>query len=537
MDRERRGTRKRRVNRRHGARQQSARCPGRLDTQRLRRLFPDIPRHPSPGPGRAAHPLTRMASRTGRANGRAPERTSSQTAAPHAARSEERWVAEPRADTKRLVMATGRSTAVIIAVGSAVCSLVSAGVGPAEAGTQLHAGVRAAAVGGTWHTAQKVPGVPVLNKGGEAQIQSVSCTSAGNCSAGGYYTDGSSHHQAFVVSQVNGPWHTAIQVPGTASLNTLRNAGTGSVSCTSAGNCTAGGSYKDGSGYHAFVVTQVNGTWRNARKVPGVAALDTRGGGGLGPVACTPGGNCSAGGTYVGSSTYATQPFVVGKVNGTWQAAIPMPGTTTLDPKGHGTWISSMSCGSAGNCSAGGTYADRLGADQVFVIDQVNGTWHTARQMPGTAALNTGGAADVYALSCASAGNCSAVGSYFTSYYHAYVASEVNGIWHAAIQAPGTATLNQGKIAYAISVSCASPGNCSAGGTYTDISKHMQAFVVNEVNGTWRTATEVPGTAALNTGGLAFIQSVSCTSAGMCSAGGGYTGSSGHRQAFVITES
>ncbi len=67
-------------------------------------------------------------------------------------------------------MATGRSTAVIIAVGSAVCSLVSAGVGPAEAGTQLHAGVRAAAVGGTWHTAQKVPGVPVLNKGGEAQI-------------------------------------------------------------------------------------------------------------------------------------------------------------------------------------------------------------------------------------------------------------------------------------------------------------------------------------------------------------------------------
>src|SRR6266851_3341102 len=428
MDRERRGTRKRRVNRRHGARQQSARCPGRLDTQRLRRLFPDIPRHPSPGPGRAAHPLTRMASRTGRANGRAPERTSSQTAAPHAARSEERWVAEPRADTKRLVMATGRSTAVIIAVGSAVCSLVSAGVGPAEAGTQLHAGVRAAAVGGTWHTAQKVPGVPVLNKGGEAQIQSVSCTSAGNCSAGGYYTDGSSHHQVFVVSQVHDTWHTAIPVPGVIALNTGGQANIGSMSCTSAGNCSAGGYY-----------TIDNG----------------------GP----------------------TQPFVVGKVNGTWQAAIPMPGTTTLDPKGHGTWISSMSCGSAGNCSAGGTYADRLGADQVFVIDQVNGTWHTARQVPGIAALN------------------------------------------------------QGKIAYAISVSCASPGNCSAGGTYTDISKHMQAFVVNEVNGTWRTATEVPGTAALNTGGLAFIQSVSCTSAGMCSAGGGYTGSSGHRQAFVITES
>jgi hypothetical protein len=491
-------------------------------------------------------------------------------------------------------MATGRSAAVMITVASAVCPLVSAGAGPADAGTQLPAGARAAAVGGTWHTAQKVPGVAALNKGGEAQVQSVSCASAGNCSAGGYYTDSSGRYQvfvvsqvqgiwhtaipvpgvaalntggqanvgsvsctsagncsaggyytidsggdteAFVVSQVNGTWHTAIQVPGTAALNTGRNAGAGSVSCASAGNCTAGGSYKDDSGYHAFVVTQVNGTWRTARKVPGVAALDTRGGAGFGPVSCTPMGNCSAGGTYVGSSSHATQPFVVSKVNGTWNTAIRMPGITALDPNGYGTWISSMSCGSAGNCSAGGSYHDGSGAEQVFVINQVNGTWRTARQLPGTAAINTGGAADVYAVSCASAGNCSAVGSYFTSYYHAYVASEVNGTWHAAIQAPGTATLNQGKIAYAISVSCASPGNCSAGGTYTDSSKHMQAFVVKEVNGTWRSATEVPGTAALNTGGLAFIQSVSCTSAGKCSAGGGYTDSSGHRQAFVITES
>src|SRR5260221_3925392 len=243
MDRERRGTRKRRANRRHGARQQSARCPGRLDTQRLRRLFPDIPRHPSPGPGGAAPQWTRRAPGRGGAKGRAPKRTSSQTAAPHAARWEERWVAEPRADTKRLVMATGRSTAVIIAVGSAVCSLVSAGVGPAEAGTQLHAGVRAAAVGGTLHTAQKVPGVPVLNKGVEAQIQSMACTSAGNCSAGRYYTDGSSHHQVFVVSQVHDTWHTAIPVPGVIALNTGGQANIGSMSCTSAGNCSAGGYY------------------------------------------------------------------------------------------------------------------------------------------------------------------------------------------------------------------------------------------------------------------------------------------------------
>ena len=108
--------------------------------------------------------------------------------------------------------------------------------------------------------------------------------------------------------------------------------------------------------------------------------------------------------------------------------------------------------------------------------------------------------------------------------------SEVNGTWRTAIEVPGTAALNAGGVAEITSVSCASAGNCSAGGCYTDSSGHQQAFVVNEVNGTWGTAMEVPGTAALNQGGDAGITSVSCASAGNCSAGGDYTDGSGHRR-------
>src|SRR6266851_4097114 len=386
-------------------------------------------------------------------------------------------------DTERLKMAAGRSAAMIFAVTAGVCPLVVAGAGQVAAGTRMPAGGRAAAVGGTWHTAQKVPGLATLNKGGEAQVQSVSCASAGNCSAGGYYTDGSGRHQVFVVSQVNGTWHTAIEVPGTAALNTGGNANI-SLSCASAGNCSAGGYYTTDSSGHteAFVVSQVNGIWRTATEVPGTAALNQRGDAGVTSVSCTSAGNCSAGGLY-GSSSFASKPFVVSEVNGTWHNAIAVPGVAALDPHGYGAYVSSVSCGSAGNCNAGGSYHDRSGNQQVFVISQVNDTWHTAREVPGTAALNTGGSAYVY------------------------------------------------------SVSCASAGNCSAGGTYTDSSKRMQAFAVSQMNGTWRTAIEVPGTAALNTGGTAFVESVSCTSPGNCSAGGGYTGSSGHRQAFVVTES
>ncbi len=36
---------------------------------------------------------------------------------------------------------------------------------------------------------------------------------------GGDYLDSSGHTQAFVASRVNGTWHTAIEVPGTAALN------------------------------------------------------------------------------------------------------------------------------------------------------------------------------------------------------------------------------------------------------------------------------------------------------------------------------
>jgi hypothetical protein len=56
-------------------------------------------------------------------------------------------------------------------------------------------------VGGAWGTAVEVPGTAALNQGGYAEIYSVSCASAGHCSAGGIYVDGSGHQQAFVDSE------------------------------------------------------------------------------------------------------------------------------------------------------------------------------------------------------------------------------------------------------------------------------------------------------------------------------------------------
>ena len=398
-------------------------------------------------------------------------------------------------------------------------------------------------VNGTWRQAEEVPGTATLNTGAlavatdpatrdGAGTSSVSCGSSGNCAAAGYYTDSSGHVQAFLVSEVNGTWQQAKQVAGLPDngYDEIK-----SVSCASAGNCSAGGLYRDNFPHanenQAFVVSEVNGTWQQAEEVPGAAALNhvprLLGGTEINSVSCASAGNCSAGGDYTDSSSLQ-QAFVVSEVNGTWQQAEEVPGTATLNnlpPNSNlgGAQVNSVSCASAGNCSAGGDYTDSSSLQQAFVVSEVNGTWQQAEEVPGTATLNLGGnGAEIDSLSCASAGNCSAGGRYGVSLFdsEAFVVSEVSGTWQQAEKVPGTATLNQGENAGIGSVSCASAGNCSADGSYWDATGDDRAFVVSEVSGTWQQADAAPGTATLKKGGTAGIGSVSCVSAGNCSAGG-----------------
>jgi cytochrome c551/c552 len=252
----------------------------------------------------------------------------------------------------------------------------------------------------------------------------VSCASAGNCSAGGVYQDKSGNQQAFVADEKNGTWGSAEEVPGTATLNKGGNAQITSVSCTSAGNCVAGGDYTGGSGTEAFTVTDKNGTWGTAKQVPGSAALNLGGFAYVASLSCPSAGNCSAGGQYTDHSGHA-QAFIVGEKNGTWGTAKQVPGTATLN-KGGSAQITSLSCASPGNCGAGGVYTDGSGRGQVFVVDESNGTWTSAEQVPGTAVLNKGGSAQIAAVSCASVSHCGAGGFYLdnSGRLQAFVVSE-----------------------------------------------------------------------------------------------------------------
>ena len=96
---------------------------------------------------------------------------------------------------------------------------------------------------------------------------SVSCALAGDCSAGGFYSSSSGLRQALVVTETSGTGGTAIEVPGTAALNTGGSADADSVSCASPGNCTAAGFYQTKSAWQPFVATETAGSWGAAAKV------------------------------------------------------------------------------------------------------------------------------------------------------------------------------------------------------------------------------------------------------------------------------
>jgi hypothetical protein len=389
---------------------------------------------------------------------------------------------------------------------------------------------------GKWGKAKELPGTAALNVGGQAYVQNISCAAPGYCSATGSFIDGSARVQTFVAGESKGTWGKAVPAPGLAALNAGGQANPSSLSCAAKGACSAGGAYKDVSGHtQAFVISESGGHWSKAIEVPGTAALNTGSSALVTAVSCTSAGNCSAGGYYT-DALARIEPFVVSEVSGHWGKAREVPRSSTLNTGGKAE-ILALSCSSPGNCSAGGYFTTASHHQEALIVQEMRGTWGNAIEVPGSAKLNTGNRAVVESLSCAKAADCSAVG-YFqdTVGQQAFVVNQKYGRWSAAGAIPGLAKLNKRDFAAAASVSCSSALNCTAGGFYFDASNHQHAFVATKLNGRWGTAIPIPGLAALDKGFDGYVYSVSCASAGNCGVGGFYKDGGGHIQAFVVNE-
>lgn len=285
-------------------------------------------------------------------------------------------------------------------------------------------------------------------------------------------------------------------------------------------------------------LAQAGGTWNSAVEVPGSAVLNVGGNGEINSISCPSVGNCSAIGTY-GDTAAGTQAFVVDETNGTWSNAEEIPGYGALNVGDNVGIILDISCSSPGNCGAGGSYADSSTFAHAFTVNETNGTWGSAVGIPGFASTDSAGTlSELLAISCSANGDCSAGGTYGdgSGNVQPFVVDESNGTWGNAQEVPGVGALNTGNFGFTEVIDCSSPGNCGVGGTYTDSTQYLQAFVANETNGTWGAAQEVPGSGEFNADGGAGVVAISCNSAGNCGLGGAYIDSSKIDQSFVADE-
>jgi hypothetical protein len=137
-------------------------------------------------------------------------------------------------------------------------------------------------------------------------FNAISCSSSGNCSAGGQYTDAGGHYQGFFVDQVNGAWQSAseLKLPSGAA-QAGKNGGVVALSCTSSSTCSAGAAYVDASGdYQALVINRVGGAWQAGTKVSlpaGAASVGVDGG--VYGLICKSANACTATGSYQKSAT------------------------------------------------------------------------------------------------------------------------------------------------------------------------------------------------------------------------------------------
>jgi hypothetical protein len=148
----------------------------------------------------------------------------------------------------------------------------------------------------------------------------LSCLPTGECIADGYDDNGSTYSNEFTITQTDGTWSDPQEVPGT----TASQFGFGSLSCSSVGNCLAGGGGGNVGFYdttQAATATETDGIWNDPQEVPGMATLNPKGprnqGSSVEFASCPPDGSCVIVGYYMrrnASGDPVDQVFVVGEV-------------------------------------------------------------------------------------------------------------------------------------------------------------------------------------------------------------------------------
>ena len=382
----------------------------------------------------------------------------------------------------------------------------------------------------------------LLSSPQEMYTSSVSCSSPGNCTAVGQFKNSISGFEAFTMTSTNDVWSTvrpAVFASGIQSNSP--NAFLHSVSCASPGSCTAVGQFMNvNDRTQAFTMTSTNGVWSAAQ--PAVFAsgdLNASPYDALVSVSCAAPGNCTAVGQFLNNSG-GSEAFTMTSTNGVWDTARPAVFASGIQNEvkyGIFNWVS---CATPGNCTAVGQFLNNNGGSEAFTMTSTNGLWDTAQPAvfaSGEQHVSRSGI--FYSVSCAAPGNCTAVGKFMNidSELEAFTMSLANGVWDLARPAVFTANRQNTELDDGFnSVSCATPGNCTAVGDFVNSNGFKTAFTYTSVNGVWGNAEPAEFSDGVRSNsGYAGFNSVSCPTPGNCTALGDFSKTEGGRAAFTAT--
>lgn len=397
----------------------------------------------------------------------------------------------------------------------------------------------------TWPVAQSLPlpsGASGLNQG---YLPGLSCPSAGNCTAAGAFLDVNGATQGLLISESAGSWGSPVELALPSNAGTDPLATFNGLSCPSVGNCAAVGTYQDSTGDgQSFVVDEASSSWATATQITLPSnALSSGQNSQIKAVSCKSAGNCSAVGTYLDQTKpiAKVEGFTLNEVGGKWgvAVAIKLPANANFNPF---VALSQIECSSVANCTAVGSYIDAENVTRPLLVSEVNGSWSPAKALSLPNNANAYPLASLSEMTCLASGDCVAIGTYTSNSgaIEGMITTESSGIWGRAVamSMPPNAAANPHVFFYGFNgISCASIGSCSAGGQYRDRSGNYQGFLIDSTNGTWRPASElVLPSGALYAGRNGGVVAVSCSSAGNCSAGAAYLDGTGNYQAFIVNE-
>jgi hypothetical protein len=296
--------------------------------------------------------------------------------------------------------------------------------------------------GSTW----AIQSVPLPTGAVGAVLEAVSCASASDCTAVGWSAT-SSDAVSTLAEQWNGSTWTVESTP-TRSKGETELLG---VSCPSANVCVAVGTVAPGSNTPEGLIDRWNGsTWKaqTVAKPAGVTHIGLQG------VSCTSGTNCTAVGSYF-QATEDQAPLAEQWNGSTWtvQSTPSLPGSDNT--------LSGVSCRTATSCTAVG--ADNISGQFESLAEQWNGSTWTVATLPSPAGSKTG---YLNGVSCPSARNCTAVGSYTASGQSGRLLVEhwTGSTWLIQ-RAPVPAGSHDYR--YFDDVSCATTAGCTAIGYYS----------------------------------------------------------------------